>query len=113
MPGTPIAAWVNNDLLATTLPCSSRYMSRAAAAGAISRKSIEVSLPVFASCSSMKPPPPMLPDCGSETASANPTATAASTALPPDSSTFNPMSDARWSWLVTIPCSACTGWKIS
>ena len=36
-----------------------------------------------ARCTSMKPPPPILPACGCVTAIAKPTATAASTALPP------------------------------
>ena len=38
----------------------------------------------------MKPPPPRLPALECVTASAKPTATAASMALPPDSSTFTP-----------------------
>ena len=37
----------------------------------------------------MKPPPPILPARGSVTASAKPTATAASTALPPRSQDFD------------------------
>ena len=54
----------------------------------------------------MKPPPPMLPAFGKVTASAKPTATAASTALPPRASTSRPISVARLSWLATIPCGA-------
>ncbi len=113
MPGTPIAACVNSDLSAITLPLASRYMLRVAAAGAISRKSIAVSLPVLPSCRIMKPPPPMLPELGIATASAKPVATAASTALPPRRSTATPMSDASALSELTMPCSACTGWMIT
>ena len=42
----------------------------------------------------MKPPPPMLPACGCTTASANPVATAASTALPPCFMMSTPACDA-------------------
>ncbi len=42
----------------------------------------------------MKPPPPILPARGRVTASAKPTATAASTALPPSRSTSSPTRDA-------------------
>ena len=42
----------------------------------------------------MKPPPPMLPQQGWTTASAYPTATAASMALPPSRSTLAPTSVA-------------------
>ena len=52
-------------------------------AGARSRKSMNVVRP-SARRISMKPPPPILPARGCVTASANPTAIAASTALPPD-----------------------------
>ena len=51
-------------------------------AGAFSRKSMNVVRP-SAMRISMKPPPPRLPANGCVTASAKPTATAASTALPP------------------------------
>ena len=46
----------------------------------------------------MKPPPPRLPARGSVTASAKPTATAASTALPPSLSTSRPTREAAASW---------------
>ena len=42
----------------------------------------------------MKPPPPMLPAAGCVTASANPVAIAASTALPPARSTSAPAREA-------------------
>src|SRR5437867_12020540 len=45
----------------------------------------------------MNPPPPRLPASGSTTASANPTATAASTALPP-------------CWMISIPTWLASGW---
>ena len=51
----------------------------------------------------MKPPPPMLPAVGWVTPSAKPTATAASTALPPFSSTAMPIAVACFSALVTAP----------
>ncbi len=109
MPGTPTAACVNSDLFVMTRPLASRYMSRVARAGAVSRKSIVVSLPVLPSCRIMKPPPPMLPELGATTASAKPTATAASTALPPRRSTSTPTSVASALAELTMPCSACTG----
>ena len=59
----------------------------------------------------MKPPPPMLPACGCVTASAKPTATAASTALPPRFRISTPTRVARFSWLATMPFFASTGWK--
>ena len=64
-------------------------MLREAASGARSRKSINVVRP-SARRISMKPPPPMLPALGCVTASANPTATAASMALPPFFKTCKP-----------------------
>ena len=57
-------------------------MSRVAASGAFSRKSMNVVRP-SAKRTSMNPPPPRLPAYGYVTASANPIATAASIALPP------------------------------
>src|SRR5271166_4237542 len=57
----------------------------------------------------MKPPPPMLPARGRVTASAKPTATAASTALPPSRKTSSPTRDAAASWVTTMPCLATTG----
>ena len=58
---------------------------------------------------SMKPPPPMLPALGWVTASASPTAAAASMALPPFFKTCNPVSVACRSRETTIPCRARTG----
>src|SRR5579863_10382108 len=52
---------------------------------------------------SMNPPPPMFPAWGSTTASANATATAASTAFPPRFMISTPASDASFSSLTTIP----------
>src|SRR6187549_2651513 len=52
----------------------------------------------------MKPPPPMLPADGWVTPSANPTATAASTALPPRFKIATPTSLAAASALLTAPC---------
>src|SRR6185312_11689588 len=54
----------------------------------------------------MKPPPPMFPAVGYVTASANPVATAASTALPPALRISTPASLARRELLTTIACSA-------
>ena len=57
----------------------------------------------------MKPPPPMLPALGWVTASASPTAAAASMALPPFFKTCNPVSVACRSRETTMPCRARTG----
>src|ERR1700694_1290752 len=57
----------------------------------------------------MNPPPPMLPARGSVTASANPTATAASTALPPLRRISTPTLVASGSSLTTMPLLASTG----
>ena len=57
----------------------------------------------------MKPPPPILPARGRVTASAKPTATAASTALPPRFRMSSPTRDASASWVTTMPCLAITG----
>ena len=43
----------------------------------------------------MKPPPPMLPALGNVVARENPTATAASTALPPISNISTPISEDK------------------
>src|SRR5687768_3127234 len=51
----------------------------------------------------MKPPPPMLPASGQVTASAKPTATAASTPLPPFARTSSPMRFAGGETLTTMP----------
>jgi hypothetical protein len=57
----------------------------------------------------MKPPPPIFPADGCVTASAKPTATAASTAFPPASSTATPASVACRSTVTTMAWRACTG----
>src|SRR5215210_3999820 len=57
----------------------------------------------------MYPPPPRLPASGYVTARANPTATAASTALPPCFMTSAPTLEARGSSLATIACAANCG----
>ena len=87
-------------------------MLRDALSGASSRKSMNVDRP-SASRISMNPPPPMLPANGCVTAIANPTATAASTALPPFCSTDTPTSAAIDSIATTMPCCARTGWRAS
>ena len=61
----------------------------------------------------MKPPPPMLPARGKVTASAKPTATAASTALPPCFKISTPARVANVSWLDTMPCLAQTGCAVA
>jgi len=58
---------------------------------------------------SMKPPPPRFPACGKVTASANPTATAASTALPPALRISTPAWEASGSLEATMPWRAATG----
>lgn len=87
-------------------------MSGRAALGATERKSITMVFFVAASCTIMKPSPPMLPARGRVTASAKPTATAASTALPP----LRRMSAPTWLaisfWLTTMPRVPTTGWWI-
>src|SRR3972149_5524948 len=57
----------------------------------------------------MNPPPPMLPASGSTTASAKPTATAASTALPPCFRTSTPASLASGCADTTMALGAITG----
>src|SRR5215204_14646 len=57
----------------------------------------------------MKPPPPRFPAPGYVTASAKPTATAASTALPPRCRISTPALDASASADATIPWRARTG----
>src|SRR5579863_8983146 len=56
----------------------------------------------------MNPPPPMLPAAGSTTASANATATAASTAFPPRFRISTPACEPSCSSVATIPCDART-----
>ena len=107
VPGTPIERWpVSDELIA--LPAVSTYMSRVARVGAVSRKS---SAPTVPSCIrvTMNPPPPMLPATGWTTASANATATAASTALPPRRSMSTPTSLASGCDVTTMACSPVTG----
>src|SRR5690348_10182034 len=57
----------------------------------------------------MYPPPPMLPASGYTTASANPTATAASTAFPPFFRISIPASLANGASLEIIACSPNVG----
>jgi len=82
-PGMAAASAVEVERPGTTLPWSSRNMSRVAAFGATSRASTIVSNPSDARCSSQNPPPPSPELLGSTTASVELTATAASKALPP------------------------------
>jgi len=56
----------------------------------------------------MKPPPPMLPAAGSVTVIANPTATAASIALPPRRMMSEPTLLAISLLVTTIACGANT-----
>lgn len=90
------------------LPLASRYMLRVAAPGAFSRKSMKAVRP-SAMRMSMKPPPPILPAKGYVTAKVKPTATAASTALPPALRTATPTSVACGSCVTTITWRARTG----
>ncbi len=83
-------------------------MSGRAASGAVSRKSMKVLRP-SANCMVMKPPPPRLPAAGYTTASAYPTATAASMALPPLFNTSTPMRVACACAVTTMPFCAATG----
>jgi hypothetical protein len=85
-------------------PFSSRYSSGVDAAGAVSRASMKTSLPVFASCSRKKPPPPRPELIGSTTDSVDDTATAASNALPPSRRICSPASVARrWPEAIATP----------
>src|SRR5437867_4272006 len=59
---------------------------------------------------SMKPPPPMLPASGQVTARAKPTATAASTALPPLFRTAAPTSEAGGDTDTTMPLRPSALW---
>src|SRR6267142_1271767 len=58
---------------------------------------------------SMKPPPPKFPACGCTTASAKPTATAASTAFPPAFMICTPTREADALTLATMARGASTG----
>ena len=102
VPGTPAARCVSVDSPSTTLPSASRNMSRTAAAGARSRWSLATILP-SARRITMKPPPPRLPADGYVTASAKPTATAASMALPPAARTSAPTFEATSERDTTMP----------
>src|SRR5476649_1120065 len=90
-----------------TRALASRYISLSAAAGAVSRKLMKVSWPL-AKCTVIKPPPPIFPQQGSTTASAYPTATAASMALPPILSISIPAWADRCCELTTMPFCAST-----
>src|SRR5690242_8533563 len=68
-----------------------------------------VSLP-SAKWTTMKPPPPILPARGKVTASAKPTATAASTALPPFCRMSAPTRAAKPSCATTMPACPTTLW---
>ncbi len=107
VPGTPTARQPIK-LSGVRLPCASRYIFRVALRGAVSRKSMKVVRP-SARRMSMNPPPPIFPAKGCVTARAKPTATAASTALPPDFKTATPTSVANGSCATTIPLRAYTG----
>ena len=107
VPGTPDARHPSTES-SVGFPEASRYMSRDARAGACSRKSMNVERPL-ANRISMNPPPPRLPAKGCVTARANPTATAASTALPPRFKTDTPTSVACGSSVTTMAWGALTG----
>ena len=62
-----------------------------------------VKLSPLAIVATKKPPPPILPLPEEVTASANPTATAASIALPPFFKIFIPTKEASWLVETTIP----------
>src|SRR5690606_39067872 len=103
-PGTPEASCPRKLRSTIGLPSSSRNMSVVAAAGAASRKSSEANSP-SALRYTIKPPPPILPALGYTTASANCTATAASTALPPSFNICNPTAEASGCAVTTAACS--------
>ena len=105
-PGTP-AARSPVAARSSGLPFGPMYMSRVAAAGAISRKSSATGgLPAI--CATMNPPPPILPAAGHTTERANAVATAASTALPPCRSISAPTCVASGASVATMPCAAVT-----
>jgi hypothetical protein len=60
VPGTATARQPNRLVSRVTLPCASKYMSRVAAPGAVSRKLRKTSR-LSARCATRKPPPPRLP----------------------------------------------------
>src|SRR6185312_9202804 len=92
----------------TTLPSASWNMVGVAFNGAFSRK-LRNRLRPFPRWMVMNPPPPILPQHGCTTASAKPTATAASTALPPRLRMSTPTMVARCCALTTMACLAVTG----
>ena len=103
-PGTADASPPSTEALPITWPrSSSLYMSGAAAAGAVGRKSMTTASFMLASLTTMKPPPPMPDAFGSRTPRANPVATAASTALPPIFSMSMPTRDASGFAAATTP----------
>ena len=88
-PGTPAARWPVT-LARSARRAASRYMSRLARGPARSPGSPARAPVPSAMRITMNPPPPMLPASGCTTASAKPTATAASTALPPRAEHVSP-----------------------
>ena len=112
VPGTPterppITASMNRS----GLPSRSRKRSGFAAAGAVSRPSYARSLRDAASCTSMKPPPPIPDDCGSTRPSTSCAAIAASTALPPRASIACPAPTASGFAAAIMNCRATTGFR--
>ena len=87
---------------------AARYMSRVAAAGAVSRASRAKTSPSGVRISA-KAPPPSPAEKGWVTATAKAVATAASTALPPAARIEAPAWAAREEELTTMPPSATTG----
>ena len=108
MPGVATARQPSRLAPGIGAPEASRYIVLVAAAGAVSRKSMNTSRFVAARWATRNPPPPRLPQQGLVTASAKPTATAASIALPPWRRMSAPISAARRSAATTMPCSAST-----
>ena len=104
LPGTPTERQPSRDSR-VGLPSGPRYMSRVAAAGAVSRKSSAYGLPAMRA--TRKPPPPRLPASGNATAIAKAVATAASMALPPVASTSTPTFVPIELSVTTIPRAAC------
>ena len=104
VPGTPTARWLRWWIREEYSPSSSRNIRGWARRGAFSLKSNTVELPSGKRIT-MNPPPPMLPATGCVTASANPVAMAASTALPPARSTAAPARLACGYADTTIPPS--------
>ena len=82
VPGTPLPAREYNDIPGITAPESSRNISLPELEGAFSLWSRVKEFPSI-SDATRNPPPPKFPLLDEVTAKANPTATAASMALPP------------------------------